>query len=132
MTLVVRLSRERSYCRAPYLARCGKPTRRRHPHTRWWALASTLFLRPSSWPGGSVVLAFGLWPRLTSIAVYGLLVWRLSLIVIVGGIGAINHWVLDTSCFTTWLLRPPVAPNWRPTALWPWWEWRVHSSEDSL
>jgi ABC-2 type transport system permease protein len=60
---------------------------------------------------GFGVLAFGIRPRLTSIAVYGLLGWSL-LIVIVGGIGAINHWVLDTSVFHHMASAPAVPPNW--------------------
>ena len=60
---------------------------------------------------GFGVLAFGIRPRLTSIAVYGLLGWSL-LIVIIGGIGAINHWVLDTSVFHHMASAPAVPPNW--------------------
>ena len=60
---------------------------------------------------GFGVLVFGIRPRLTSIAVYGLLGWSL-LIVIVGGIGAINHSVLDTSIFHQMASAPAVAPNW--------------------
>jgi ABC-2 type transport system permease protein len=56
-------------------------------------------------------LVFGLRPRLTSVAVYGLLGWSL-LIVIVGGIGATNHWALDTSVFHYMASAPAVAPNW--------------------
>ena len=65
---------------------------------------------------GFGVLAFGLRPRLTSIAVYGLLGWSL-LIVIVGGIGAINHWVLDTSVFHHMASAPAVAPNWEANGI---------------
>jgi ABC-2 type transport system permease protein len=60
---------------------------------------------------GFGVLVFGIRPRLTSIAVYGLLGWSL-LVVIVGGIGAINHWALDTSVFHHMASAPAVAPNW--------------------
>ena len=60
---------------------------------------------------GFGVLVFGIRPRLTSIAVYGLLGWSL-LIVIVGGIGALNHWALDTSVFHYMASAPAVAPNW--------------------
>ena len=60
---------------------------------------------------GIGVLVFGLWPRLTSIAVYGVLGWSL-LLVIVGGVGAVNHWVLDTSVFHHMASAPAVHPNW--------------------
>ncbi len=60
---------------------------------------------------GFGALVFGLQPRFTSIAVYGLLGWSL-LIVIVGGIGALNHWVLDTSVFHHMASAPAVAPSW--------------------
>ena len=59
---------------------------------------------------GFGVLVFGIRPRLTSIAVYGLLGWSL-LIVIVGGIGAINHWVLDISIFHHMASAPAAPPK---------------------
>ena len=42
---------------------------------------------------------------MTSIVVYALLGWSL-LVVIVGGIGAISHWVLDTSVFHQMAVGP--------------------------
>ncbi len=60
---------------------------------------------------GFGVLVFGVRPRLTSIAVYGLLGWSL-LVVIVGGIGAVNHCALDTSVFHHMASAPAIAPNW--------------------
>ncbi len=65
---------------------------------------------------GFGVLVFGIRPRLTSIAVYGLLGWSL-LIVIVGGIGAINHWVLDISIFHHMASAPAVPPNWEANGI---------------
>ena len=65
---------------------------------------------------GLGVLAFGVRPRATSIVVYGVLGWSL-LVVIVGGIGAINHWVLDTSVFHHMASAPAVRPNWEANAL---------------
>ena len=65
---------------------------------------------------GLGVLAFGVRPRATSIVVYGVLGWSL-LVVIVGGIGAINHWVLDTSVFHRMASAPAVRPNWKANAL---------------
>jgi ABC-2 type transport system permease protein len=60
---------------------------------------------------GIGVLVFGLRPRLTSIVIYVLLGWSL-LIVIVGGIGAVSHWVLDTSVFHQMASAPAVTPRW--------------------
>jgi ABC-2 type transport system permease protein len=60
---------------------------------------------------GIGVLAFGLRPRGMSIVLYTLLGWSL-LIVIVGGIGAVSHWVLDTSVFHQMASVPAVSPNW--------------------
>ncbi|MGD0312605.1 MAG: ABC transporter permease subunit [Acidimicrobiales bacterium] len=60
---------------------------------------------------GIGVLTFGIRPRMTSVVVYTLLGWSL-LIVIVGGIGAVNHWVLDTSVFHQMASAPAVSPRW--------------------
>jgi ABC-2 type transport system permease protein len=60
---------------------------------------------------GIGVLTFGVRPRATTIVVYALLGWSL-LVVIVGGIGAANHWVLDTSVFHQMASAPAVPPHW--------------------
>jgi ABC-2 type transport system permease protein len=60
---------------------------------------------------GIGVLAFGVRPRMVSVVVYTLLGWSL-LIVIVGGIGALSHWVLDTSVFHQMASAPAVSPHW--------------------
>ncbi len=65
---------------------------------------------------GIGVLAFGIRPRWTSIVLYGALGWSL-LLVIVGGIGAINHWVLDTSVFHHMASAPAVHPNWEANGI---------------
>jgi ABC-2 type transport system permease protein len=65
---------------------------------------------------GLGVLAFGVRPRTTAVVVYGVLVWSL-LLVIVGGIGAINHWVLDTSVFHQMASAPAVPPNWEANGI---------------
>ena len=65
---------------------------------------------------GIGVLAFGIRPRLTSAAVYGLLAWSL-LLVVVGGIGAVNHWVLDTSVFHQMASAPAVPPRWEANGI---------------
>ena len=61
---------------------------------------------------GVGALALGFWPRATSIAVYGVLSWSL-LIELVGGVGADDHWVLDTSLFHQMASAPAVSPDWR-------------------
>ncbi len=65
---------------------------------------------------GIGVLAFGVCPRQTSVVVYGLLAWSL-LLVIVGGIGAVNHWVLDTSVFHQMASAPAVPPHWEANGI---------------
>ncbi len=59
---------------------------------------------------GIGALVMGVWPRATSIATYGVLMWSL-LDEIVGGVGALNDWVLDTSVFHQMAAAPDVSPN---------------------
>ena len=65
---------------------------------------------------GSGVLAFGIRPRSTTWVVYGVLGWSL-LLVVVGGIGAVSHWVLDTSVFHQMASAPAVAPDYEANAV---------------
>jgi ABC-2 type transport system permease protein len=65
---------------------------------------------------GIGVLAFGIRPRTTAIVVYTVVGWSL-LIVIVGGIGATNQWVLDTSVFHQMAAAPAVSPRWETNAV---------------
>ncbi len=65
---------------------------------------------------GIGVLTFGIRPRMVSVVIYTLLGWSL-LIVIVGGIGAVNHWVLDTSVFHQMASAPAVAPHWEANGI---------------
>ena len=60
---------------------------------------------------GIGVLALGIRPRATSFVVYALLGWSL-LIVVVGSIGAVSHWILDTSVFHQMASAPAVSPHW--------------------
>jgi ABC-2 type transport system permease protein len=60
---------------------------------------------------GISALAFGVWPRVTPIVAYTLLGWSL-LVVIIGGIGAASHWILDTSVFHQMASAPAVSPHW--------------------
>lgn len=59
---------------------------------------------------GIGAFTIGVWPRATSIVVYVVVGWSL-LVELVGGIGALNHWVLDTSVFHQMAAAPAVAPN---------------------
>lgn len=60
---------------------------------------------------GLGVLVLGVAPRATSSVVYGYLAWSL-LVVVVGGIGATSHWVLDTSVFHQMAAAPAVPVDW--------------------
>jgi ABC-2 type transport system permease protein len=65
---------------------------------------------------GIGVLAMGIRPRVTSLVVYSLLGWSL-LIVVVGGIGAVSHWILDTSVFHQMASAPAVSPHWEANGI---------------
>ena len=65
---------------------------------------------------GVGVLVFGIRPRLTSVVVYALLGWSL-LVVVVGGIGATSHWILDTSVFHQMASAPAVSPHWEANGI---------------
>ena len=60
---------------------------------------------------GIGALIFGVWPRAVAVATYGLLGWSL-LVELVGGVGALSHWVLDTSVFHQMASAPAAPPNW--------------------
>ena len=60
---------------------------------------------------GIGALAFGVWPRATSVVVYAVLGWSL-LVEVVGGVVASSHWLVDTSLFHQMAAAPAVAPNW--------------------
>jgi len=65
---------------------------------------------------GIGALAFGLRPRAASVVMYGLLGWSL-LVELVGGIGALSHYVLDTSVFHQMASAPAVPANWEANAV---------------
>ena len=54
---------------------------------------------------------YGVRPRWTTAAAYGILGWSL-LIEVVGGIGAVSHWVLDLSVFHQMAAAPAVPVDW--------------------
>ncbi len=59
---------------------------------------------------GLGALAYGIAPRAASFVVYGLVTWSV-LIDLVGGIGALDHWVADTSVFHQMAAAPAVPPE---------------------
>jgi ABC-2 type transport system permease protein len=61
---------------------------------------------------GVGALTVGVWPRASSFVIYGLLGWSL-LVEIIGGIGALSHWTLDTSVFHQMSSAPAVPPDWQ-------------------
>ncbi len=65
---------------------------------------------------GIGVLVLGVVPRAASAVVYGYLAWSL-LVVVVGGIGATSHWVLDTSVFHQMAAAPAVPVDWTANAV---------------
>jgi ABC-2 type transport system permease protein len=60
---------------------------------------------------GFGALVIGVWPRATSVAVYGLIAWSV-LVAVIGGFSANNHWLLDTSVFHQMAPAPASAPDW--------------------
>jgi ABC-2 type transport system permease protein len=60
---------------------------------------------------GIGIFAFGVWPRATTAAGYGVLTWSLF-ITLVGGFSTTNHWLLDTSVFHHMASAPAVSPDW--------------------
>jgi ABC-2 type transport system permease protein len=64
--------------------------------------------------GGIGVLAFGAWPRRTSVVLYVVLGWSLLADIVggFGGSGPVSRWLLDTSVFHQMTSAPAVAPNW--------------------
>ena len=60
---------------------------------------------------GMGILAFGVWPRWKTYAVYAVLGWSL-LVEIVGAVGPYSRWLLDTSLFHQMAAAPAVNPNW--------------------
>ena len=94
----------------------GAATQHSGLHLTTLIVAGVNLVPPAIVVAGLGVLALGLLPRATSIVVYGVLVWSL-LLVIVGGFGAINHWVLDLSVFHQMASAPAVPPNWEANGI---------------
>jgi ABC-2 type transport system permease protein len=60
---------------------------------------------------GAGTLVIGTWPRATSIATYGLIVWSI-LVEVIGGFANGNRWLVDTSVFHQMAAAPASPPNW--------------------
>jgi ABC-2 type transport system permease protein len=75
------------------------------------AEAGVNLVPPAITIAGAGVLAFGVWPRGTSIVLYALLGWSL-VVVVIGGVGGVSRWVLDTSVFHQMASAPAVPPHW--------------------
>ena len=58
----------------------------------------------------------GVWPRAAGVGVYVVLAWSLF-IELVGGIGALSHWLLDTSVFHHVAAAPAAPTDWAAVAL---------------
>ncbi|MDQ2874033.1 MAG: ABC transporter permease subunit [Actinomycetota bacterium] len=65
---------------------------------------------------GLAVLAFGVWPRATTMTAYAVLGWAF-LIEVIGGALSVNHWILDTSVLHQLAAAPAVSPDWTSAAV---------------
>ncbi len=65
---------------------------------------------------GFGALAFGAWPRATSITVYGLIAWSV-MVELIGGLSSASRWLLDTSVFHQMAPAPASTPNWTASAV---------------
>jgi ABC-2 type transport system permease protein len=75
-------------------------------------LAGTNAMAPATFMLGVGILLIGYRPRLTSTFLYGLVAWSF-LVQIIGSVGSINHYILDTSILHDIALSPIVQPDWR-------------------
>ncbi len=73
-------------------------------------------LAPSVCVLGLGVLAYGIAPRAAAVVVYGVVAWSV-LVDVIGGIGALDHWIADASVFHQMAAAPSVPPNW-PAIAW--------------
>ena len=71
---------------------------------------------PALFALGVGALLIGVWPRAAVPGVYAVLAWSL-LIELVGGIGALSHWLLDTSVFHHVAAAPSVPVDWTSDAV---------------
>jgi ABC-2 type transport system permease protein len=66
---------------------------------------------------GIGVFVFSFFPRFTSAALYGFIIWSF-LLQLVGSILNLNHWLLDSSALYHIALAPSVDPNWTPVCFY--------------
>jgi polyether ionophore transport system permease protein len=64
---------------------------------------------------GLGALALGVWPRRTSLVVYGYLTWSF-LVEFTGAVVHASHWLLDTSVFFHLVPAPAASPDWASAA----------------
>lgn len=75
-------------------------------------LATINATAPAIFVFGAGLLVFGFKPRLTTTVLYGLVAWSF-MIQMLGSIGNLNHYVLDTSILHHIALAPAAAVNWQ-------------------
>ena len=73
--------------------------------------AATNMIAPVLFTLGVGVFTFGVIPRLTTLATYGVLGWSFLLSLVASGTN-LSHWVLDISLLHQTTLAPAVNPNW--------------------
>lgn len=76
------------------------------------ALAGLNAISPAFLLLGLGVFVFGYLPRKTSPFMYAVIAWSF-LVEMIGSVGNLNHWFLDTSLFHHVAFSPAVDPNWR-------------------
>jgi ABC-2 type transport system permease protein len=65
---------------------------------------------------GLGALTLGVWPRPTSLVVYGYLTWSF-LIELTGAVVHASHWLMDTSVFFHMMPAPAAGPDWASAAV---------------
>ncbi len=66
---------------------------------------------------GAGVLVFGFVPRLTAVGLYAVVAWSF-IMEMLGSIGNLNHWLLDTSILHHVALAPVVKPDWHSVSMY--------------
>jgi putative exporter of polyketide antibiotics len=69
-------------------------------------------MAPAVLLAGVGLLVFGFAPRLLARVMYGIVGWSF-LAQMLGSIGNLNHWILDTSLLHHIALAPATEPNWQ-------------------
>jgi len=74
-------------------------------------------MAPATLLAGTGVLLFGFVPRFTAIGLYAIVGWSF-LMDMLGSLGNLNHWLLDTSILHHVALAPVVSPNWQEVSVY--------------